>query len=223
MSDIEQFLNAPPIYLDLDDIRTALDRTPYVQQIHNPDENRLSDDNDTQYQSAAVLIPIWREPKSQELFVLFTQRALHMRNHPGQMAFPGGKHDPEDASMEYTALRETLEEVGLSPDCFDLLGELGEYCTISGYCVKPIVAEMTTRRELCLCEDEVHSVHWIPLRYLLTPSNYCFTEKKVGAITRSFLEIEYHGIRIWGVTAGILYGFYQTLAEHINKPLQDPL
>lgn len=214
MSGIEQFLQAPPIDLNLDDIRAALDKAPYAQQIHNPDESLFTNDHDLQYQSAAVLIPIWREPESDELYVLLTQRALHMRNHPGQMAFPGGKHDPEDASMQYTALRETLEEVGLSPDCFDLLGELGEYCTISGYCVKPIIAEMTRRTELRLCEDEVHSVHWIPLRYLLTPQNYCFTEKKVGAITRSFLEIEYEEVRIWGVTAGILYGLYQTLADN---------
>jgi len=142
MSDIEQFLNAPPIDLSLDDIRAALDKTPYRQSIHNPDEEMFPQGYELDYRSAAVLIPIWQAPEDGELYVLLTQRALHMRNHPGQIAFPGGKHDPDDASIQYTALRETLEEVGLAPDCFDLLGELGEYCTLSGFCIKPILAEV---------------------------------------------------------------------------------
>ena len=64
MSDIEQFLNAPPIDLSLDDIRAALDREPYAQQIHNPDEEMFPSGYDLKYRSAAVLIPIWREPES---------------------------------------------------------------------------------------------------------------------------------------------------------------
>lgn len=216
MSDIAAFLNAPPIDLSLDEIRAALDSEPYVQKIHHPDAITLPSSFNLKFRSAAVLIPIWRQPENGELYVLLTQRALHMRNHPGQIAFPGGKHDPEDASIQYTALRETLEEVGLSPDCFDLLGELGEYCTTSGYCIKPIVAEMTRRSELSLCEDEVKSVHWVPLRYLLTPQNYRFQKNKIDPLSLGFFEIDYQDIRIWGVTAGILYGLYQTLARHIR-------
>ncbi|BFM48966.1 CoA pyrophosphatase [Marinomonas sp. THO17] len=216
MSDIEQFLNAPPIDLGLDDIRAALDKEPYRQSIHNPDEEMFPAGYQLDYRSAAVLIPIWQEPRDGELYVLLTQRALHMRNHPGQIAFPGGKHDPDDASIQYTALRETLEEVGLAPDCFDLLGELGEYCTLSGFCIKPIVAEMTRKSELSLCEEEVKSVHWVPLRHLLTPQNYQFKQRKLDSVSRGYFEIYYGDIRIWGVTAGILYGLYQTLARHAS-------
>ncbi|MBJ7539109.1 NUDIX hydrolase [Marinomonas transparens] len=216
MPDIAQFLNAPPINISLDEIRAALDKTPYDKPIHNPDEEMFPSGYDLEYRSAAVLIPIWHEPKDGELYVLLTQRALHMRNHPGQIAFPGGKHDPDDASIQYTALRETLEEVGLAPDCFDLLGELGEYCTISGFCIKPIIAEMTRRSELSLCEEEVKSVHWVPLKHLLDPRNYRFKETKLNKATRGYFEVEYQDIRIWGVTAGILFGLYQTLAKHIR-------
>lgn len=217
MSDITQFLNAPPIITGLDEIRDALDKAPYDQPIHNPDEDMFPAGYNQDYRSAAVLIPIWQDPEDHELYVLLTQRALHMRNHPGQIAFPGGKHDSDDTSIQYTALRETLEEVGLAPDCFDLLGELGEYCTISGFCIKPIVAEMTRRSELSLCEEEVKSVHWVPLNYLLNPQNYRFRTKQLDKRSRGYFEIKYQDIHIWGVTAGILFGLYQTLANHIKS------
>ncbi|MEL0612690.1 CoA pyrophosphatase [Marinomonas arenicola] len=216
MSDIVQFLNAPPISTNLDEIRAALDTTQEVHPIYNPDKDLSPSAYKLKYRSAAVLIPIWRSPEDDQLNVLVTKRALHMRNHPGQISFPGGKHDPDDASIQYTALRETLEEVGLAPDCFDLIGELGEYCTISGYCIKPIIAEMTRFSEMSLCEDEVKSVHWVPLDYLLDPSNYQFKTKQLGTVARGYFEINYQGIRIWGVTAGILYGLYQTLSNHIR-------
>lgn len=214
MSDVAQFLNAPPISMSLDEIRAALDNTKEPSPIHNPDRALSPSAYKLKYRPAAVLIPIWSAPDTNQLQVLVTQRALHMRNHPGQIAFPGGKHDPDDASIQYTALRETLEEIGLAPDCFDLIGELGEYCSISGYCIKPIVAEMTRLSEMSLCEDEVESVHWVPLDYLLDPSNYRFKTKKLGKVTRGFFEVTYQDIRIWGVTAGILFGLYQTLSDY---------
>ncbi|GAB3484627.1 NUDIX hydrolase [Marinomonas epiphytica] len=214
MSEIEHFLKASPIQPNLDDIRSALDNAPQQIPIHNPDQAMFPKGYDHDFTSAAVLIPIWQDPKDDQLYVLLTQRALHMRNHPGQIAFPGGKYDDTDTSIQYTALRETLEEVGLAPDCFDLLGELGEYCTTSGYCIKPIVAEMTRRSELSLCEEEVKCVHWVPLDHLLDPSNYQFKTKQVDTRSRGFFEVHYQGIRIWGVTAGILYGLYEQIANH---------
>lgn len=216
MSDIAQFLNAPPILADLDEIRAALNTTQEVHQIYNHAKNMTPSDYKLKYRPAAVLVPIWRSSDNDQLQVLVTQRALHMRNHPGQISFPGGKYDPDDASIQYTALRETLEEVGLAPDCFDLIGELGEYCTISGYCIKPIIAEMTRHSEMSLCEEEVESVHWIPLNFLLDPNNYRFKTKKIGTVTCGYFEITYQDIHIWGVTAGILYGLYQTLSDHIR-------
>ena len=140
-----------------------------------------------------------------------------MRNHPGQIAFPGGKHDPEDASIQYTALRETLEEVGLSPDCFDLLGELGEYCSVSGFCIKPVVAEMTRMSELSLCEEEVEQAHWVPLHHLLDPRNFRYVEREIGNVKRGYFEILYGDLRIWGVTAGIIYGLYQAIENHSHR------
>ncbi|WCN10251.1 NUDIX hydrolase [Marinomonas mediterranea] len=226
MTDVEHFLESPPLDVDIEDIRTALnignthfkiqkDEERIEMLAHYSDKYGISSEK-VALRAAAVLIPIRQDEASNNLEVLLTQRALHMRNHPGQIAFPGGKHDPEDSSIQYTALRETLEEVGLAPDCFDLLGELGEYCSISGFCIKPIVAEMTRQSELSLSKDEVESVHWVPLSYLLDPRNYRYKEKKIGSITRGYFEVEYKKIRIWGVTAGILHGLYHTL-NHARK------
>ncbi|MFD1384765.1 CoA pyrophosphatase [Rhodanobacter aciditrophus] len=216
MIDVAHFLESSPITPTIDEIRAALDAQA-PQQIYNPDQFIAPEAYIHDYRAAAVLIPIFPCPDSGDLKVLLTQRSLNMRNHPGQIAFPGGKHDPEDASIQYTALRETLEEVGLAPDCFELIGELGEYCSISGYCIKPVVAEMTRMSELSLSEAEVECVHWVPLNHLLNPQNFQYIERKIGNITRGYFEVRYHDLRIWGVTAGIIFGLYQAIENHYRS------
>lgn len=216
MNDVARFLESSPIRPTIDEIRAALD-SETSHQIYNPDQHIAPHAYRHDYRAAAVLIPIWQCPTSNELTVLLTQRSLNMRNHPGQIAFPGGKHDPDDASIQYTALRETLEEVGLAPDCFELLGELGEYCSISGFCIKPVVAEMTRMSELSLSEDEVECVHWVPLNHLLNPQNFHYIEREIGNQIRGYFEITYNGLRIWGVTAGIIYGLYQAIENHSRR------
>ncbi|SBS26445.1 putative Nudix hydrolase NudL [Marinomonas aquimarina] len=216
MVDVSTFLESPPITPTIDEIRAALDNETSAQ-IFNPDQHIAPHAYRHDYRAAAVLIPIYHCPDEGELKVLLTQRSLHMRNHPGQIAFPGGKHDPEDASIQYTALRETLEEVGLAPDCFELLGELGEYCSISGFCIKPVVAEMTRMSELSISEDEVERIHWVPLNHLLNPQNFSYVEREIGNLKRGYFEIDYHGLRIWGVTAGIIFGLYQAIENHSRR------
>ena len=108
MNDFSSVLTSDPLDLTLDEIRLALDQPQKFEQIYNPDRLNSPEAYDLDFRAAAVLIPIWQSPDDQRLYTLLTQRALHMRNHPGQIAFPGGKHDPDDASIEYTALRETM-------------------------------------------------------------------------------------------------------------------
>ncbi|RDL43930.1 CoA pyrophosphatase [Marinomonas piezotolerans] len=213
MIDIARFLESPALSPTIEQIRAALDALN-TQHIYNPDQHIAPEAYQHDYRAAAVLIPIRSCPDTGELKVLLTQRSLNMRNHPGQIAFPGGKHDTEDSSIQYTALRETLEEVGLAPDCFELLGELGEYCSISGFCIKPVVAEMIRTSELSLSEAEVESVHWVPLYHLLDPNNFKYIERTIGKITRGYFEIHYEDLRIWGVTAGIIFGLYQAIENH---------
>ena len=213
MTDVAHFLASPPLTPSIQEIRRALDQSDLLGVIRNPDQKLAPAAYQLDFKDAAVLIPIWKSAHD-ELYVLLTQRAKHMRNHPGQIAFPGGQYDDTDSSIVQTALRETEEEVGLAADCFNLLGELGDYLTISGYCVRPILAEITKSPKLTLCYDEVESVHWVPLNYLLTPANYRFQERMVSNTPRAFFEIQYQDITIWGVTAGILYGLYQVLHAH---------
>ncbi|MBM6549668.1 NUDIX hydrolase [Marinomonas ostreistagni] len=213
MKHVTRFLESRPLDPTIDEIRTALNHYQETQ-IYNPDQHIAPQAYHHDYRAAAVLIPIYHCPHTDQLQVLLTQRALHMRNHPGQIAFPGGKHDPEDASIQYTALRETMEEVGLTPDCFDLLGQLGEYCSISGFCIQPVVAEVIRLSELSLSVDEVDSVHWVPLQHLLDPRNFRYVEREIGALKRGFFEIHFEGLRIWGVTAGIIFGLYQAIENH---------
>lgn len=215
MSDIKRFLGSPPLSPNIEQIRIALDAYESDSIMLNPGIRLSPETNSLSFKTAAVLLPIWKDAAG-ALHVLLTQRAKHLRNHPGQMAFPGGQHDKEDSSLIQTAFRETHEEIGLSPDCFQLVGELGDYLTISGFCVKPVIAEVTDLQTLILSRDEVESTHWVPLDYLLTPTNYSFTRKNLSDIHTGYFEVKYQDITIWGLTAGILYGLYKALDSQIR-------
>ncbi|MCZ2722888.1 CoA pyrophosphatase [Marinomonas sp. 15G1-11] len=219
MSDVKQFLNSPPLSPDIGQIRSALDLYESSQIMLNPGVKLNAETNLLDFKTAAVLIPIWKDHEG-NLHILLTQRAKHLRNHPGQIAFPGGQYDDVDTDLIQTALRETHEEVGLPPNCFQLIGELGDYLTISGFCVKPIIAEVTTLQDMTLALDEVESAHWVPLDYLLTPTNYKFTRRNLSDIHTGYFEIQYQDITIWGVTAGILYELYQALDSHIAASIK---
>lgn len=212
MKGVRQFLTSPPVSPDIDVIRKAL--AAPAPAIDNPDQLLAPKAYDISFKQAAVLMAIWASPDA-GLQVLLTQRAKHMRNHPGQIALPGGQMDPEDQNVIHTALRETEEEVGLAPDRFNLLGELGDYFTISGFRVKPVIAEVQQPSPLVLCQEEVEAVYWIPLDYLLTPAHYRFQERMLGQQKRGYFEVEYENVRIWGVTAGIFYGLYNALADSL--------
>jgi 8-oxo-dGTP pyrophosphatase MutT (NUDIX family) len=213
MSDFKQFLNSPPLSPDIGQIRSALDQYESGQIMHNPDAVLTEQKRIQNFKTAAVLIPIWKD-NFDRLHILLTQRAKHLRNHPGQISFPGGQYDDDDSDLIQTALRETHEEVGLPPDCFQLIGELGDYLTISGFCVKPIIAEVISLQDMTLSLDEVESTHWVPLDYVLTPTNYTFTRRNLSDLHTGYFEIKYQDITIWGLTAGILYELYKALDSH---------
>ena len=210
MKDVETFLASPPISPSIEEIKRALGRNFFTSQIQNPDQKLAPSEYEISFKAASVLLPIWHSPTA-GLQVLLTQRAKHMRNHPGQIAFPGGQMDDTDPSVIATALRETEEEVGLKPQNFNVIGQLGDYFTTSGFCVSPVIAEVTKLTPIMICYDEVESAYWVPLDYLLNPQNFSFEHRELANKTRGFFEIDYENIHIWGVTAGILYCLYQAL------------
>lgn len=160
-------------------------------------------------QQAAVLIPvIHHEPQAT---VLFTERTGALRRHGGQIAFPGGRIDPEDAHPEAAALREAEEEIGLAPRFVETLGRAPDYLTGSGYHVTPVVAIVRPGFELRLNPDEVADAFEVPLGFLMDPANHRIGSRVWNGATRYFFEMPYENRNIWGITAGIVRILYERL------------
>ena len=158
---------------------------------------------------AAVLIPLLL--KENGLSVLLTQRTNHLRDHAGQISFPGGRMDPEDRSPNDTALRESHEEIGLDPKRVEIIGHLPEYLTVSGYSVTPVVGLVQPQAEYVLDTFEVADVFEVPLEFLLDPANHQVRlwESEQGG--RRFYSMPYENRFIWGATAGMLRNLYHLL------------
>jgi 8-oxo-dGTP pyrophosphatase MutT (NUDIX family) len=158
---------------------------------------------------AAVLVPVvHREP---EATLLFTLRTGGLRSHAGQIAFPGGRIDPEDDGPMAAALREAEEEIGLTPEFVETLCLAPDYLTGSGYHVAPVVAIVWPDFRLSLNPDEVADVFEVPLGFLMDPANHRKGSRVWEGMTRYFFEMPYQDRHIWGITAGIVRILYERL------------
>ncbi|TXH04011.1 MAG: CoA pyrophosphatase [Nevskiaceae bacterium] len=156
---------------------------------------------------AAVLVPVLQRAK--EPTVLLTRRADHLRSHKGQISFPGGRRDEEDASIAANALREAEEEVGLSPRHVEVIGYLDDYPTMTRYLVTPVVGIVSGEPALRPHEGEVAEVFEVPLAFVLDETSF---ERKVlsrDGLNLPFFELNYGPHRIWGATAGMLWNLAQ--------------
>lgn len=158
---------------------------------------------------AAVLVPL--VPRDGELTVLLTRRTDHLHHHPGQISFPGGRVEETDVSPVMTALRETEEEIGLDPDRVELLGELPEYCTGTGFRVTPVVGLVHPPFELKLDDFEVAEAFEVPLAHFLDPVNHQRHRMEYQGRMREYYAMPYGDYFIWGATAGILVSLYRFL------------
>ncbi|NHQ86441.1 CoA pyrophosphatase [Iodobacter sp. HSC-16F04] len=151
---------------------------------------------------AAVLIPLVLHPDGPT--VLFTERAAHLSTHAGQVSFPGGAYETQDADLIATALRETQEEIGLSPDRVAVMGSLAEYFTISRFRVTPVVGVLQPGFDLMPDPDEVADVFELPLSVLLDTRRFerRMIERNGQRGFTNFLE--HDGRVVWGATAGML-------------------
>jgi 8-oxo-dGTP pyrophosphatase MutT (NUDIX family) len=160
---------------------------------------------------AAVLIPIVAHGGGMTL--LFTRRATHLRDHSGQVSFPGGRVAEGDASPEATALREAEEEIGLAPARVELLGRLPDYHTRTGFRITPVVGAVAPPLTLRPDANEVEEIFEVPLGFLLDPANHRRESRVWQGETRWFYAMPYEGHYIWGATAGMLVNLANYLAE----------
>jgi len=160
---------------------------------------------------AAVLIPIVLRPEG--LTVLLTRRTEHLSNHPGQISFPGGRTEADDADAEQAALRESSEEIGLAPERVRLLGRLDDYITRTGFVVTPVVGLVTPPFNLELDAFEVDEAFEVPLAFLLDPQNHQRHSRMLYGKERFFYAMPYGDHFIWGATAGMLVNLSQVLAQ----------
>ena len=160
---------------------------------------------------AAVLVPLVERPAG--LQVLLTQRASHLKNHPGQISFPGGRIESADAGPWEAALRETQEEIGLEPQFVTRAGYLQDHLVISGFRVTPAVGFVQPGFNLHLDETEVENVFEVPLEFVLDVRNHLPRDRSIAGHTVITHEIPYEGRQIWGATASMLITFARLLRE----------
>ncbi len=159
---------------------------------------------------ASVLVPIIAHPG--ELTLLFTQRTAHLRNHSGQVSFPGGRAEPGDATPEVTALREAEEEIGLRGARVEVVGRLPEYLTRTGFRVTPVIGVLESPLELAPDRREVEEIFEVPLAFFLDPANHQRRTREIEGQTVGYYVMQYGERVVWGATAGMLLGLYRRLA-----------
>jgi len=152
--------------------------------------------------AAAVLVPVI--VRETGLTMLLTQRTMHLRDHAGQVSFPGGRCEAGDASPEATALREAEEEVGLVAAQIEVLGRLPEYRTGTGFVITPVVGLVTPPLNLKLDDFEVAEVFEPPLEFLLDSANHQRQSIEVRGTRHEYWAMPWQGYFIWGATAGML-------------------
>ncbi len=158
---------------------------------------------------AAVLFPIVLHDAAHT--VLLTQRTAHLKDHAGQIAFPGGRVEEFDLSPVHTALRETAEEIGLSSQQVNILGFLPEYRTGTGFRVTPVVATVQPPFDLLPDPFEVAEVFEVPLAFLLDPENHQRHSLHYRGALRSYFAMPYGDYFIWGATAGMIRSLSERL------------
>ncbi len=209
----ERYTHLPPVpepRLQPAWLRARLTSQPDWQPERNGDVARAGE---RAWRQASVLVPIIVRPAAPT--VLLTQRPAHMREHAGQVAFPGGRAEAADRSPVDTALREAWEEIGLARERIDVLGHLPLYRTGTGYEVTPVVALVDPGFELRPDAGEVADTFEVPLRFLMDPRHHERRRLVLPELDRDFLAMPYRADGqerfIWGATAAMLRNLYRLL------------
>lgn len=213
--DLDPLRPIPAERLTLDAIARRFAAPPQWEPEFAGDRIRLVDRAPI---DASVLIGLVDGPQGLE--VLLTERAEHLHDHAGQVAFPGGRRDPEDRDVFATALREADEEVGIAPHLVDVIGTLPVYLTATAYLVTPVVGVVRQGYTLRIDPSEVAEAFTVPLAFLMDPSRHRRHRVELPAGVRHFYSMPYTVDRegepreffIWGATAAMLRNLYRFLA-----------
>jgi len=218
----------PPAALHAESLRGVFKNPP----VWTPEVKREPSLGQRAPQAAAVLVPIvMRGEQGNEPHLLLTQRTQHLSSHAGQIAFPGGKVDPDDQSVEHAALREAEEEVGLTSEHVEVLGQLPSYITGTSFHITPVVALVSPNHTLQTNAYEVEFAFEVPLSFLMDPANHRIHQWENNGVQRQWYSMPYrpattklsHGSNdsndsnpeteyfIWGATAGMIRNFYRFL------------
>ena len=153
---------------------------------------------------AGVLIGV--DVSARDPMVVLTKRSSALKHHPGQIAFPGGKQERDDVDVTAAALRETNEEIGLPPHAVEVLGQLPEHETVTGFRVTPVLGIIRDRFEAVPEPGEVDEAFAVPLSLVLDPSNYLTESRRWRGKRRYYFAVPCGPYYIWGATARMLRG-----------------
>lgn len=159
---------------------------------------------------AAVLVPVVLGPRPS---ILLTKRTAHLKKHAGQVSFPGGRIDPEDAHPEAAALREAEEEIALNPGDVQVLGRMADYVTGTGYRITPVLGLLPPGLTYRPSPDEVEAVFELPIHVLLDPNAPRREPHPVRGRMRQYWVWPHPEFFIWGATAAILKHLAEKLTE----------
>jgi 8-oxo-dGTP pyrophosphatase MutT (NUDIX family) len=173
----------------------------------NPDLSQLAERPDAR--AAAVLVPV--VDREEGATIILTTRAKGLRNHSGQVAFPGGSIDPGDASPEAAALREAHEEIALDPAFVETIGRLPVYVSGTGFVITPVLALVRPGFTLAPEPGEVADVFEVPLSFLMDAANHTRESRMWQGRERHYYVMPFGERFIWGVTAGIIRTLYERL------------
>ena len=158
---------------------------------------------------AAVLVPL--VPRDTGLHLLLTRRTEHLKRHPGQVAFPGGRVDAADESEVAAALRETEEETGIARDFIEPVGFLDTYLTGTSYRIVPVVGLLRPGFTVTPHEGEVAEVFEVPLAFLMNPDHHERHSREFKGALRHYYAMTYESRYIWGATAGMIRNLYMLM------------
>ncbi len=170
-------------------------------------------DPNLEFRQASVLLPLVKNSDNNHWDIILTKRALHLKHHPGEISFPGGRFEPQDKNLETTAIRETEEEIGIVGQQIQTIGRLPRQNTISQYQVSPFVAIIDPNYQLTINENEVAEAFLVPLSYVLNSSNHQKVNRNINNQSVSYYLIQYNDYNIWGATARMLVNFSQMLKQ----------